>query len=178
MRSFNGSFSAAEAQHNDHATLIGLIVSWWNRRADNSWAVETGPSIGTVQGNQWGACDALLCDSSGPAVVLEVEGSKFDYTLEKIGKCLVAPLEDLTSIRAGILIAYGYEPKGQGGGRIVPLLPVKKFLNFGIKLTRPLKNKKLIIITVDKKYEGDAEGIRRRNDYYRCAVSSIKGYKP
>ena len=59
-------------------------------------------------------CDALLGDSSGPAVVLEVEGSRYAYTMQKIGRFFAAEYPELSPLSTGILVAYAYEPEAGG----------------------------------------------------------------
>ncbi|MBI4398249.1 MAG: hypothetical protein HY586_03910 [Candidatus Omnitrophica bacterium] len=162
---------AVQTYGNNHATLIGLIVSWWNRRAKSNRVLEAGPSIGNFRNKKRGQCDALLYDANGPAVVLEVEGYKFPWILRKLGKCLTSRLERLSSVHTGVLVAYEYGP-GEG-------ISVKKLSDFATKFTKRFPGKKLIVITVNKSINERLEkgNWLKSHPYYRCVISSINGYE-
>ena len=165
--------TAIRTYGNDHSTLIGLIVAWWNSRNLDNWTLEGGPSFGyRPKGKGGGICDAILADSSGPAIVLEVEGSRYESTLQKIGNFFEAEYSELETLRAGILLAYAYEPKGRGIQRQFPDVPMEKLVDKG-KIIAEEYAKSIAIVAIDKRYDPSAAGIRRRADYYRGAVSSV-----
>ena len=149
-----------------HATLVGLMVAWWNEQRDNHWALEGGPSFGyRPHGKGGGRCDALLCDSSGPAIVLEVAGNRYTYTLQKIGHFFDAEYPELETLHAGILLAYAY-------GLKVPSVPMEQLVIEGERIIQQHHDKALIVVAINKRYD-DYKGIRARAEYYRGTVSAI-----
>ena len=68
-----------------HSTLIGLLVEWWVNRGSDYSALEGGPTCAppeTVQpGQRGGQCDAILMRNNLSSGVLEVEGTRYEYTI-------------------------------------------------------------------------------------------------
>jgi hypothetical protein len=79
---------AAQTFGNSHATLIGIVVDWWvsTGQADR-YALEGGPSAHPLRHGMRGTrvCDALLCGVDGAEGVVEVEGGRKAWTVEKVG---------------------------------------------------------------------------------------------
>lgn len=160
---------ASQTFGNDHATLIGLLVSWWVSGDPSSrWAVEGGPSYGYRKREQGGGgqCDALFCQDQVAVGVLEVEGTRPDYTAAKLGKFFAAEYDDLRSLEFAVLLLYAYQPTGLRENRhLPPALDAKTTKQVQAVSTR-YPAKAIILITLEKLYERQASGIRARSEYY------------
>ncbi len=124
---------------NDHATLIGLLVDWWiSREPRGRWALEGGPSFGyrarSVRGG--GQCDAILGEGELSIGLVEVEGFRYEYTLEKMGRFFEAEYDDLSSLQFGIFLAYPTDPTGRGANRGIPPLPLDRFVHVAMRDSR------------------------------------------
>jgi len=167
---------AARTYGNDHSALIGLLVYWWiSMSPNNHWALEGGPTNGYKQKGVRGQCDALLCDRAGPIGVLEVEGTRHESTVRKIGKFFNAKIKDYESLKFGILLLYTYQAIGCGENRRFPEAAVPEALNEVIGVTEKHQDKSFIVITLDKEYQHLTVGIRARNEYYMGKPNSIEG---
>jgi hypothetical protein len=173
--------TAVRTYGNDHATLIGLFVAWWNNLGEKNRALEGGPSDGghnhdTRKG--WVTCDALLLSNEKePAFVLEVEGGNYTKALKRIRRFFETQDVRVRPNSGAILCAYTYAPKGRGDKREVPgiesLLPGVK--QDARSLLRGFPDKVIVLVTIDKKLDRSADGIRQKNDYYPCMVTKIAG---
>lgn len=164
---------------NSHNTLIGLLVEWWIAgEPKERWALESGPAFGYrprgVGGG--GQCDAILGAGPTSRGVLEVEGSRHAYTIEKIGKYFAAEHPDLASVEFGIFLAYAYGPVGKGAARTIPPLPVDDFLTASRAMTAQHPNKQLVVLALDKAWEPQKVGPRARSEYYGGRPSRVRGW--
>ena len=158
---------------NDHATLIGLLVDWWiSNDPDRHWVVEAGPSS---RGEKRGRCDAVFCVDSSAVGVLEVEGTRYNETLEKIGDFFTSEESDLQSLRFGIFLGYPISARGRGKARKVPPLPLDCWERIAKQLTAEHIGKDLVILALEKKWEPKVLGLRTRNQYYKCRPTKIHG---
>jgi hypothetical protein len=159
---------AARTFGNDHATLIGLLIAWWvSEDPSTRWAIEGGPNFkhGQLDGGQ---CDALLCQGEHAVGVLEVEGSRLPYTIDKIGNFFTAEKDDLHSLEFAILLLYSCGAEGRGSmRRWQPVMDLKGEVENHIKnLSIKNPDKAIIVITLDKLYERQSVGIRALSEYY------------
>ena len=114
---------AAKTFGNNHATLIGLLVQWWiDSCPEMPQVLEAGPSHGHFKnGVGGGMCDAVFCDNSNAVGILEVEGTRYPHTFEKIGKFFNNP-SAYPDLRFAVVVLYPTGPKGRGGERTMPKL--------------------------------------------------------
>ena len=161
-----------------HATLIGLLVDWWVSGAPRSrWALEGGPSFGYrsrgVRGG--GQCDAILGEGQSSKGIVEVEGSRYEDTLLKIGKFFGAEHSDLATLEFGVFLAYATGPQGRGPMRTIHPLPLDTYIAIGKRITKEHPGKQLAILVLDKEYERQGRGSRARSEYYAGRPDRISG---
>ena len=121
-------------------------------------------------------CDAVFCENSNAIGILEVEGTRGVDTIEKIGKFFKSSLNDLKTLRFAVAILYPVAPIGRGPQRAMPSALDAETLTMVTKVSREHPNKPIIMVTLDKVYERQAEGIRNKNDYYKSRLSSVQGF--
>jgi hypothetical protein len=152
---------------NDHATLIGLIVDWWvSLRPDRNSALEGGPGNREATKGLRGQCDAILCSDAQPVVVLEVEGTRVSHTIDKLRTFLTSTDPELRLLQSGILLLYAYEPKGHGKDRCFLKVMAPDISERILETSKKCGQKEIIVITVDKTYQKQVNGIRLHNEYY------------
>lgn len=100
---------------NNHSSIIGFFTNWWNNLDDRNWSLESGPSK-KLSNLKTGHCDALFCSGESPIGILEVEGSRYDFTITKIKEFLNSR-QDYNSLEFGLLVLYGNTPFGTGSKR-------------------------------------------------------------
>ncbi len=155
---------------NDHATLIGLLVDWWiSGDPAQRWALEGGPSFGfrprTEQGN--GQCDAAFGEGTQNAGILEVEGTRHAWTIEKIGRFFAAEYPEFATLRFGIFLAYAYGAVGTGPGRAIPPFPLDEFVAHAKSVTAARPGRQLAVLALDKLREPQPGGSPRfRSEFY------------
>lgn len=169
---------AANTYGNNHATLIGLLVEWWiSSEPETHRAIESGPSYGQfAKGKGGGMCDALFCENSNAVGVLEVEGTRGELTIEKIGRFLASPRDDLETLRFAVAVLYPTGPRGRGFQRTMPSCWGAEIASKVAEVSHAHSGKPIIVVTLDKVYERQVEGIRRRTDYYKSKLRSVKGF--
>lgn len=166
---------AAKIVGNNHASLIGLLVSWWIMSdPDRHTALEGGASFGyRKKGEGGGICDALLCEDDDVVGVLEVEGNRKAYTARKIGKFFAAELEYYETLRFALLLFYPTAPVGRGVERRMPLACNEETMREVASVSLDFPEKAIIVISLEKTYERITEGIRARNSYYAGTMRSV-----
>ncbi len=158
---------------NAHPSIIGLLTKWWvDRDPGVNWVLDGAPSF--AAGNR-GRADAVFLDASGPAGVLEVEGSYYKETARKIGQYLSSPRKELRGIWFGILVLYTYVAEGQGPHRRFPEVEDPSVLTIAAGLTAKRRGIEIVVVTVDKRFEHGLSGIRATRDYYKGALSRVQG---
>jgi hypothetical protein len=169
--------TVAKTYGSSHATLIGLLVEWWiSSNPDNHWALEGGLSFGRrPRGVGGGICDALLCEGREAVAVVEVEGTRGVSTAQKIGKFFNAEYEELETLRFAILLLYAYSPKGRGPNRYMPPATDTETIEEVKKVSASYPDKLIIVVAVDKIYEGPQAGVRQHNKYYMSRLSQVNG---
>lgn len=167
---------AARVYGNDHATLIGLLVTWWIARAPSSrWVLEGGPTNGYRGRGKRGQCDALLCENGSAVGLLEVEGSRYEFTIRKIDRFFDAKYKEIATLEFAILLLYTYEARGRGTDRGYDPVSRPEVLDAVAGVTRTHRGKPLVVVTLDKLYERTVAPIRTRNDYYKGATRRFEG---
>lgn len=164
---------------NNHSTLVGLIVSWWiMKNPDNRTALDSGPAFGYRKREEGGGgeCDAVLMENGEAKGIVEVEGSRYNDTIEKIGKYFAAEYDDLNPLEFGIILAYPIGPEGRGSERRVTPPPRNDIINKAKEVTRGFPDKSIAIIILDKKFERIESGLRSKTEYYCCTPVKIDGY--
>ncbi len=161
-----------------HSTLVGLLVDWWISQAPgNRWALEGGPSFGFFsKGIGGGICDAVLGEGDTSRGVCEVEGSRYEDTLRKIGSFFSSDLRDLQTLEFGVFLAYPTSPEGRGAARHMRAVPAGALLELGKEVTRANPGKSLVILALEKEWERQCPGPRARNDYYRATPTQVRGW--
>lgn len=168
--------TAVRTYGNNHSTLIGLLVDWWIALSARKHEVlEGGPTNGYRQRGARGQCDALFCEGDTPIGVLEVEGTRHELTIKKMGKFFNAIRPEFRTLSFGILLFYAYEPVRSGKRKIFP----KPFDPDAKKEVEAISNKHpdkpIIVISLEKKYQQKDEGVRSWNEYYKGHVEKIFG---
>jgi len=158
--------------------LVSLVQWWISLSPGKHWALEGGPSFGYRKRGIGGGgqCDAVLCDEKDALGILEVEGTRPLYTIEKIGKFFAAEYGEFKTLRFSILLLYAYEAVGRGDARKIPPAGTPQVFEATSKLSATYPDKSIIVITLDKIYERQSEGVRARNEYYWGTPSTIKGF--
>jgi len=169
---------AANTYGNNHATLIGLLVEWWiSSEPETHRAVEAGPSHGQfARGVGGGLCDAIFCEKDDAIGILEVEGTRYEPTIEKIGKFFASSLDDMKTLRFAVAVFYPTGPKGRGAERTMPSCWNAEISSMVIKVSREHSDKPIVVVAIDKVYERHVGGVRRRNDYYKSNLSMVRGF--
>src|SRR5258708_14182667 len=162
---------------NNHATLVGLLVDWWISSGEHRWALESGPSFGYRSRDEGGGgqCDAILVEGESSRGVVEVEGSRHVYTIDKIGKYFAAEYQDLKSLEFGLFLAYTYTIQGRGNERKIIPLPIDELIEAGKIMTSKRYGKQLVILTLDKVWDPQKSGPRARTEYYWGRPDQILG---
>lgn len=162
---------------NNHSTLVGLLVDWWISVDPGSrWALEGGPSFGhNTKGVGGGMCDAILGEGMNSRGLIEVEGTRYDYTIDKIGKFFSSGYEEMKTLDFAIFLAYAYQPIGRGVARHIPNLPMDAFIQRAQMITNNHPGKQIVLLGLDKSYERIKSGPRRRNEYYWGRSEVIRG---
>jgi len=157
---------------NSHHTLIGLLVDWWIKGGptDARWALEAPPAFG-----EGGLCDAVLCEGETPRGVVEVEGTRHAYTIDKIERLFASDLEYLNSLEFGVFLAYAYEPKGWGERRAFPPPPFDDFVEHGKQITVKHPAKQLAILTLEKAFERRLVVPGAKSEYCKGRPVLIRG---
>uniref|UniRef100_A0A7V3J9G2 Uncharacterized protein n=1 Tax=candidate division CPR3 bacterium TaxID=2268181 RepID=A0A7V3J9G2_UNCC3 len=157
---------------NNHSTLIGLLVEWWiSLSPGTNRVLEGGPTNGY---KKRGHCDALLCEYDTPQGVLEVEGTYYKKTVQKIGTFFSAKREEFRSLSFGIVLFYSYSLEGRGDNKrfIGPIVPKEEIK----KITKKHPEKLIIAITISKKFNKQHSGVRSWNNYYQGELDKIESY--
>ena len=151
-------------------------MDWWiSLSPDSHFALEGGPGNDVRGQGARGQCDALFCADGQPAGVLEVEGTRYAYTVRKLRTFLSSPCGDLQTIRFGILLLYAYEPVGQGANRHCKEAATQEVIQQVESVSRACADKSAIVISLDKQYVRQDKGIRSRNEYYFGEPSRVEG---
>jgi len=169
---------AANTYGSFHATIIGLFCQWWvSLDPKHHCVIESGPAFGHgTREHRCGSCDALFCQDSNSVGILEVEASRVQLTIEKIGNFFGSQLDHLNTLKFAILALYPYGPTGRGDRRVVPSVPDEQAQNAVIELSRRYQGKTIIVVALNKVFDREVEGIRNRNDYYRCRLSNVRAF--
>jgi hypothetical protein len=170
---------AARTYGNAHSTFIGLLVRWWiSGHAGNYWALDGGPSFGRHKRGTGGGgqCDAVLCRDGAAVGIVEVEGTRPVYTVEKVGKFFGSACEDLHSLEFAIILLYAYSLIGRGEKRDFVECATPEVLQAIQSVSRKYPTKPMVLITLEKTYSRPTSGIRRRTEYYWGAPCTIRGF--
>lgn len=159
-----------------HATLIGTLVDWWVNEEPDRWALEGGPSFAKLPGGVGGGiCDAILGEGNSSRGVVEVEGTRLESTLLKLGSFFASKVTDLQDLEFGIFLAYAYLPTGRGHERQYSTTSLDTFASIATQVTLQSPTKSLVLLALDKSYERITIGPRARNEYYMGSPTSVRG---
>jgi len=170
---------AGQTFGNCHATLIGIVVDWWvSDRRNGHFALEGAPKANPQlqRTRSVGVCDALLCGACGPEGVVEVEGTRKDWAVEKVEQYLNDSNADLATLAFGLLVYYSTQPRGSGANRAVPSATDESILALVAKASSKHRDKVFLVVAAEKNYEPDAPGIRIRSPYYQSRLSRVHGW--
>ena len=169
-----------------HHTLIGLLGDWWisgdeQRRYVLDSAPSYKPSAKGAKKNKLNEttpdeekkeqphlyCDVVLVEEERCLGIVEVEGTRFQDTIEKMGKYFRSERKEFQNLEFGIFLAYATLPKGSKEARTIEPLPLQQFVEYGQEAMKGLDGKQLIILTLDKVWKRPETGPRSLNqDYY------------
>lgn len=169
---------ATKTYGNAHSTLIGLLVSWWISSGADRWALESGPSSGYKESDEKapGRCDALFCAGSSALGLLEVEGSRHEYTAKKIGHFFRGTYKEIHSLTFAVFVVYQWSPTGRGKHRVFPD-PFDKTTRERIStVSCAHPAKQIAVVTVHKYYGTNCGSLRARNDYFSGTPCEIRGF--
>ena len=155
-----------------------MLVQWWiNLNPDTHTALEGGPAFGYRKRGQGGGgqCDALLCFKNETVGVLEVEGTRPEYTVSKIGKFFAAEYKDLRTLQFGLVLVYGYSPVGRGTNRRILPVMTERLLKAVQDLSKEYSEKSVILLMMDKRYQRQETGIRSKSEFYFGEPETING---
>ncbi|MCC7362252.1 MAG: hypothetical protein IT317_22410 [Anaerolineales bacterium] len=154
-----------------------MFTHWWvSGSPQTRWALDSGPSFGyRAKGVGGGACDALLCENEQVLGVLEVEGTRQEYTAEKLGNYFKAELDYYRSISFGILALYAYSPTGRGEERTYASVRQEGTVRAILQVAIAHPDKQIVFITVDKEYRHQRTGVRTKALYYAGEISRVTG---
>lgn len=161
---------------NDHATLIGLLVDWWiTRDPSRNWVLEGGPSFklpgtGMAGGGQ---CDAVFGRAEQAVGILEVEGTRQEYTIRKVDSYFQSPDPTLKDLRFAVVVLYCCKPQGRVKAFQCAASP--KSIDAARKVSASHPSHDLFLVSVEKKWVPGLTGIRARNPYYSGQVHKIHG---
>ncbi len=169
---------------NDHATLIGLIVSCWvlSKSKEVRFALDSGLTFGYRKNFKGGGvCDAVLAEGNIAKGIVEVEGvGKYRTTVEKIGKYFTEGVyPQFKNLEFAILLVYPFGPSGRGQNRQVPPIPTENILKLAKEnLSSQYPDKILVILILEKEFKRitDESNFRSRNEYHQCTPTKIVGY--
>lgn len=168
-------YTAFRTYGNDHSTLIGLIVNWWiSVNPEDNWALEAGPTNKLKKKGERGQCDALLCSGSDAVGILEVEGSRYEFVIKKIETFFDGNNNKIKSLRFALLLFYPVTPLGKKGNRNFPNPLPPQFIKNIREVSSRHRDKSIVLIAIEKKYDRTIAGIRAMNEYYMgspCKIS-------
>ena len=167
--------TAVRTYGSNHSTLIGLLVDWWISLSAKHSVLEGGPTNGYSRKGARGQCDALLCNGDNPIGVLEVEGTRHEFTVKKIGTFFKAKLPEFKTLSFGIVLFYAYWPVGSGQERTFSKAFDANAKEIVATVSKKHPKKAIIVISLDKKYQQKRKGVRRRTEYYKGQVNKIYG---
>ncbi|HEV8366782.1 MAG TPA: hypothetical protein VGQ39_02430 [Pyrinomonadaceae bacterium] len=159
---------------NCHSTLIGLIVNWWiTTDPINHWALDGAPTCGNRR-----VCDAIFCANNNAVGILEVEGvgERKITTVEKLGSYFVSEFDDLKTLEFAVLLLYAYHLTRDGYKTFMPPAYDPDVFAALTVVSRAHSDKPIIAITLDKTYESNVQGIRKRANWYFSRPSKVTGY--
>lgn len=169
-----------------HHTLIGLLVNWWI--SDNEWhryILDSAPSYKpSAQGTKKDEltaitpderkkkqphlyCDVVFVEKERCLGIVEVEGTRFQETIQKMGLYFRSERKEFQNLEFGIFLAYATLPKGLGKNRAIAPLNIQQLIEEGQKVMKGLNKKRLVILTLDKLWEPSNDGPRSLSrDYF------------
>jgi len=193
INSLSSKFSWEVVIHtygNSHSTLIGLVSEWWCKRDKNNSVLDGAPTYYSTKnkehprGKGASKSDLILIENKTPVGVVEVEGTHYLNSLEKIGKYFSST--DFSTIKFGIFITYGYKTVKSGNERKFVSVPIEELLKKSENIIQKYSHKKLYIINLKKEYVikgkiGEIDDLetklRKKQEWYRGNVNKVKIYK-
>lgn len=124
------------------------------------WVLESGlPCEGQKR------CDAILVEDKVAKGIVEVEGSRYQSTIEKIGKYFESSDAKYPGLQFGIFLAYGYGCRPETWEQ-----RMNKFVEWG-KSTEAFREegtgKQLVILALDKSCEQKKLDSQKLGEYCR-----------
>jgi hypothetical protein len=107
--------------------------------------------------------------------VLEVEGSRYDFTIRKISRFFDGKYAEIKSLEFAVLLLYTYEARGRGTDRGYDPVGSGAVLDAVARVSKTHPTKFIVLVALDKVFERAVAPIRRRNEYYRGAASRVEG---
>jgi len=123
-----------------------------------------------------GLCDAVFCEKDDAIGILEVEGTRYEPTIEKIGKFLASSLDDMKTLRFAVAVLYPTGPRGRGAERAMPSCWNAEISSKVTKVSHEHSDKPIVVVAIDKVYERHVKGIRRRHVVYKSKLTKVWGF--
>jgi len=165
--------TASRTYGSSHSTWIGLFSDWWISLDPKSHSVLDGaPSHGK---GRIGQGDQLFCDAEGPAGVSEVEGSDPLKKVRTIEQYFKTRREELGRIWFAVLFLYSYSPIGSGKNRQFPQAASPAVLRAVQGLSSRYRDRIVLVVALDKRFERIAEGVRSTSEYYSGVPDQVTG---
>ncbi len=160
---------------NSHSTLIGLFVQWWIALGPNRWVLEGAPSIGLLPDGtrDRSTCDAFFGVNWNVQGLLEVEGTRYDQTMQKIAKYFQSVEPINMHLTFAIMLAYPTAAQGRGGERSVSSIPADSLSEDALKICAAPRAREILLVGIEKQWMPQAEGPLARSDYYQCIPTEI-----
>jgi hypothetical protein len=104
-----------------------------------------------------------------------VEGTRYQYTIDKLRRFLTTTDDDYRDIEFGMLLLYAYEPTGKGNSRHFSGPDNDKAFEQIKTITGTCPGKAIIVLLLEKVYIRQNTGIRSKNEYYFGEPSKVSG---
>ena len=169
---------AVRTYGNCHATYIGMAVQWWLRHDINqNSALESGPTYAYHPRSEKGGgqCDAVFCTDRDAVGILEVEGTRVLYTIEKISKYFQSPVAYFKTLQFAILMVYSYQITGKGDDRTFIAINQPAIIQSLQDISVQHSDKSIIFITIRKAFKRQKNNLRQQSEYYWGQTDEIKG---
>jgi len=197
---------------NSHSTLIGLCVDWWLKRGKDNLVLEGVPQLKAVSDklncenppypdemrfrckakeliksdakNPKCVCDALFANNDGKIKgLLEVEGTKYAYILEKVAEYFRQANENQNGIYGGLefaVVVFYPTTENNSFENYLTKKGKKENIQEAIEYLFEQKNKKnrnVYIINIIKKKDLEKFKKKDYSDYYQIVPNEIERYE-
>ena len=156
-----------------HSSMVGLVAGWWVSLSPDHYVLDGAPGYRSRRN-----ADAVLCDSSGPVGVVEVEGYSYLTKAGTIGHYLTPDdcHKALRGLHLGVLVMYAAKAtRRQGETNLLSgeVASIDRCLESVREITGRLAGTEMLVVAIDKRYDGQVPPVRGISEYHHCTVSRI-----